>query len=96
MECAITTAGTRHAALLGRARLRDLMLHGSENERQSRVINRLLEQVIDKVTTSRWAQIGNCSQDTALRDILHLVEKGVLRRNPEGGRTTSYSLHLTP
>jgi len=45
-----------------------------------------------KLTTSKWAALAKCSQDTALRDIGELVERGVLVRNPAGGRSTSYSL----
>jgi Fic family protein len=55
-----------------------------------------VEYVLDgfdgKLTTSRWAKIAKCSQDTALRDILPLVRAGILVRNREGGRSTSYSV----
>jgi len=44
------------------------------------------------LTTSKWATIATCSSDTALRDIRELVEQGILVRNPEGGRSTSYAL----
>jgi Fic family protein len=33
-----------------------------------------------------------CSQDTAYRDILDLIERGALKKDPGGGRSTSYSL----
>ncbi len=36
--------------------------------------------------------LAKTSQDTALRDILPLVERGILVRGPEGGRSTSYAL----
>ncbi len=45
-----------------------------------------------KLTTSKWAALTKSSQDTALRDIQQLVERGVLVRNAVGGRSTSYSL----
>jgi hypothetical protein len=45
-----------------------------------------------KLTTSKWVTIAKCSSDTALRDIVDLVERGVLVRNPGAGRNTSYSL----
>ena len=64
----------------------------SLNERQRMMINRLLDGFEGKLTTSKWAALAKSSQDTALRDILQLVEAGVLLRNPEGGRSTSYSL----
>lgn len=71
-------------------------LHGvSLNERQRVVINRLLGGFEGKLTTSKYAKLNKCSQDTALRDILTLVQLGILVRNPEGGRSTSYSLAAT-
>ena len=45
-----------------------------------------------KLTTSKYAKLAKCSQDTALRDILQLVERGILLRGPEGGRSTNYLL----
>jgi Fic family protein len=45
-----------------------------------------------KLTSSKWAKLAKCSQDTATRDIQDLVAKGVLQRNEEGGRSTNYSL----
>ena len=44
------------------------------------------------VTTSKWAQLAKCSQDTALRDIEDLIRKKVLVKDSAGGRSTSYSL----
>ncbi|MCE5294181.1 MAG: Fic family protein [Chlamydiales bacterium] len=64
----------------------------SLNDRQRIVINRLLDGFEGKLTTTKWAKLTKCSQDTALRDILDLIAKGVLRKNPEGGRSTSYTL----
>jgi len=65
---------------------------GSFNERQKTMINKLFEDFRGKLTSSKWAKITKCSQDTALRDILDLVEKGALIKDPAGGRSTSYSL----
>jgi Fic family protein len=45
-----------------------------------------------KLTSSKWAKLEKCSQDTALRDIDDLVKRGILVRQPGGGRSTSYSL----
>lgn len=56
------------------------------------MINRLLDGFEGKLMTSKYAALAKCSQDTAHRDILALVEQSVLVRNPEGGRSTSYSL----
>lgn len=62
------------------------------NDRQRLVINRMLEGFEGKLTTSKWATLTKRSNDTALRDIQQLVERGVLVRNAAGGRSTSYSL----
>jgi Fic family protein len=51
-----------------------------------------LEGFEGKLTTSKYAKLAKCSPDTALRDVTSLVELGVLRRSPAGGRTTSYSI----
>jgi Fic family protein len=69
-------------------RIKDVPL----NDRQRSIINRLLDGFEGKLTTSKYAAFTKCSQDTAHRDILALVDQGVLVRNPEGGRSTSYSL----
>ena len=47
---------------------------------------------LGKLTSGKWAKIGKCSTDTALNDIRYLMEKGVLRKNDEEGRSTNYSL----
>jgi Fic family protein len=60
------------------------------NDRQRLVINRLLDGFEGKFTTSKYAKLAKCSQDTALRDILVLVERSILNKNTAGGRSTSY------
>lgn len=62
------------------------------NGRQRDVINRLSGGFTGKLTTTRWAKLEKCSHDTALRDIQGLIEKGLLQKDPGGGRSTSYSL----
>lgn len=62
------------------------------NERQIKILNRLLEGFEGKLTTSKWAAIAKCSQDTALRDINELLQQGVLQKSAAGGRSTSYEL----
>lgn len=62
------------------------------NERQRMILNRLLDGFKGKLTSSKWATLAKCSQDTALRDIQDLVERGILRKDNAGGRSTSYSL----
>lgn len=81
--------------LLQKARIWETLAKISLNERQRKVINRLLDGFEGKLTTSKWAKIAKCSQDTAYRDILDLIDKGILSKNAEGGRNTSYSLVIT-
>jgi Fic family protein len=60
------------------------------NERQIKLLNRLLDGFEGKLTSGKWAAIAKCSPDTALRDISDLLARGVLRRTPGGGRSTGY------
>jgi Fic family protein len=62
------------------------------NERQRKVLNRLLDGFDGKLTSSKWATLSKCSQDTASRDIGDLVTRGILVKDAAGGRSTSYSL----
>ncbi len=62
------------------------------NERQRKVVNRLWDGFEGKLTSSKWAKICGCSQDTALRDINDLIAKGMLRNSGEGGRSANYLL----
>ncbi|QGZ54718.1 Fic family protein [Paraburkholderia acidiphila] len=62
------------------------------NERQVKLLNRLLDGFDGKLTSGKWAAIAKCSSDTALRDINDLVALGVLRKAEGGGRSTSYEL----
>lgn len=63
-----------------------------KNQRQSVMINKLLDGFEGKLTTAKWAKIAKCSTDTALRDIQDLIEKGILVQGDSGGRSTSYEL----
>lgn len=62
------------------------------NERQRKVVNRLWDGFEGKLTSSKWAKICHCSQDTALRDINDLIAKGMLVNSREGGRSSNYLL----
>ena len=63
------------------------------NERQKKLINKLLEGFDGKLTSSKWAKIAKCSKDTAIRDINDLIEKEILRKEEVGGRSTNYELN---
>ncbi|MDR2650747.1 MAG: DUF4172 domain-containing protein [Prevotellaceae bacterium] len=62
------------------------------NNRQRLVINKLLNDTDVKLQSSKWAQMANCSSDTALRDIKDLIKKGILRQRNQRGRSTNYEL----
>jgi Fic family protein len=62
------------------------------NDRQRTMLQRLLDGFEGKLTNAKWAQLTKCSPDTALRDMQSLVERGILTRGAEGGRSTSYEL----
>ncbi len=66
------------------------------NPRQQRMLNKLLDGFTGKLTTSKWAKINKCSQDTALRDIQDLIKKNILQKEASGGRSTSYELVKMP
>jgi len=91
IEGAQTTVGT----VLAKARFWERIANFPINERQRVMLNRLLDGFEGKLTTTKYAALAKCSQDTALRDILPLVERGILVRNPEGGRSTSYALNMS-
>ena len=62
------------------------------NSRQRLMMNKLLDGFDGKLKSSKWAKINKCSADTALRDIKDLIEKGILKQEESGGRSTNYKL----
>jgi Fic family protein len=89
---AIESAEDTLASVLHKAQFWERLASQPINERQRDVLNRLLNGFEGNLTTSKWAKLTKCSQDTAYRDILDLVERHILIKNPSGGRSTSYSL----
>lgn len=95
LECllgAIEDAQGTLAAVLHKARFWERFAKTPLNARQIKVLNRLLDGFDGKLTSSKWAKIAKCSQDTAHRDIMDLIERGALQKDAGGGRSTSYSL----
>lgn len=80
------------AAVLRKARFWESNAQATINERQRVILKRLLDGFTGKLTTTKWAKLAKSSHDTALRDIQDLIEKGVLKKDTGGGRSTSYSL----
>jgi Fic family protein len=89
---AIDGARETLGAVLDKKRFWDRFTDVKLNERQLIVINRLLDGFEGNLTTSKYATLAKCSQDTAHRDIHELIDRRVLVQNPKGGRSTSYSL----
>ena len=83
-------------AVLAKARFWQRFAGMPMNERQVKLLNRLLDGFEGKLTTSKWAAIAKCSPDTALRDINELLARGALRKSAAGGRSTSYELNEPP
>jgi Fic family protein len=81
-------------AVLIKARFWKIHAGESFNERQRTVINRLLGGFEGKLTSSKWAKLTKCSQDTALRDINDLLNRQILVRDEPGGRSTHYQVCL--
>ena len=89
---AIASAQITLDAVLVKARFWQRWAGTPLNERQLKLLNRLLDGLDGKLTSSKWARIAKCSPDTALRDITALLELGVLKKSPGGGRSTGYEL----
>lgn len=83
-------------SVLRKAKLWQYINRHPVNERQRRVINRMLDDFKGHLTTSKYATLAKCSTDTALRDIRELLERGIIVRNHGGGRSTSYRLADPP
>lgn len=62
------------------------------NERQKKLLNKLLNGFEGKLTSSKWAKIAKCSKDSAIRDINDLINKDILQKEAAGGRSTNYEL----
>ena len=93
---AVAGATDALAAILLKARTWErINQHTSVNDRQRKVINRLLDGFEGKLSTSKYARLAQCSPDTALRDIHHLMTQGILIQSEGGGRNTRYHL-VTP
>ena len=89
---AITATETTLGAVFRKAAFWDKNAGGTINERQRKMLNKLFDGFEGKLTSTKWAIIAKCSQDTAQRDIQGLIDQGILVKDAAGGRSTSYSL----
>jgi len=92
LDRAIEAAGTMLDSVLRKARIWQFINTKPVNERQRKVINRMLDDWKGHLNSSKYAKLAKCSTDTALRDIRELMDRGLLIKNVGGGRSTSYRL----
>jgi len=92
LDRALSATEKRLQGVLRKTRFWDAHAATAINERQRLMVNKLFDGFEGKLNTSKWAKIAKCSADTALRDVQDLLQKGVLRKEEAGGRSTSYVL----
>jgi Fic family protein len=92
LDRALTAIEETLAVVMKKSRFWETHQTTALNERQKSMLNRLLDGFDGKLTSSKWAKITKCSQDTALRDIQELINKDILLKESLGGRSTSYIL----
>lgn len=92
LDGAITRSENELQYVLIKARFWEEHRETPLNERHRLMLNKLIDGFEGKLTSSKWATIAKCSQDTALRDIEALIALGILEKEPAGGRSTSYAL----
>ncbi|MBE2289003.1 MAG: Fic family protein [Chitinophagaceae bacterium] len=92
LEGALQQAEVTLASVLKRAAFMDRIAGIVLNERQQHMILRLTDDFFGRLTSSKWAKLTKCSQDTALRDIQDLMQKGIVTKDDMGGRSTGYVL----
>jgi Fic family protein len=83
---------------LARARYWSDHKHVTLNERQRKVLNRMLEagpgRFAGGLTQRKYASMTGVSKVTAWRDIEDLLEKGMITPGDAGGRSTHYNLAI--
>jgi Fic family protein len=92
LQHAIAASEKTLEAVLTKARFWEVHAGQSFNDRQRAILNRLHDGFEGRLTSSKWAKLARCSQDTALRDLSDLVKRRVLEKDEAGGRSTNYRL----
>lgn len=80
------------ADILNKAKLWQKFNQCNLDEKQRKIINMLLDGFEGHLTSSKWAKICKCSQDTAIRSINYLIDKGILQQQGTG-RSTHYIIN---
>lgn len=94
LKTAIAASEITLETVLAKARFWKIQSGHSLNERQRTMLNRLLDGFEGKLTSSKWASLAKCSQDTALRDLSDPLARGILKKEDAGGRSTHYQLQV--
>jgi Fic family protein len=89
---AVDGAENNLAGILRKAKIWEQINQEPVNERQRMVINQLLNGFEGKLSTSKYAKLAKYSNDTALRDIKILLDRGIFVQEEGGGRSTSYRI----
>ncbi|MDR1259444.1 MAG: Fic family protein [Tannerellaceae bacterium] len=92
LENALVNSGDVLDSVLKKARFWEKHSQTPLNDRQRLMLNKLLDGFDGKLTSSKWAKTAKCSQDTAIRDIQDLINKSILQKEMQGGRSTNYEL----
>jgi len=92
LDRTIDGANGKLTSVLHKARVWKRINLNPVNDRQRNVINRMLDDFKGHLTTSKYAKLAKCSNDTALRDIRELLARGIVAQNSGGGRSTSYRI----
>jgi Fic family protein len=92
LDRAITLSEENLSGVTRKAKFWETHQKTALNQRQRKMLNMLMDGFEGKLTSSKWAKITKCSPDTALRDIQDLMEKGILEKQPGGGRSTTYEI----
>jgi len=93
LEAAIQQANSTLNDVLRKNRFWQRCLPNAFNERQIKVLNRLLDGFEGKLTCRKWSSLAKCSTETALRDIDDLLNLHVLVEETSNSRRgMSYKL----
>ncbi len=92
LDRALMAADAITGGVIEKARYWEFLSTKNLNDRQLLMMKRLLDGFVGKLSSSKWAKITKCSQDTALRDIQDLINQNVLVKDQSGGRSTTYML----
>lgn len=92
LDRAIASTESSLAGVFRKAKFWENTAEKNINDRQRLILNKLLDGFEGKLTSTKWAKLAKCSQDTAQRDIQALIDQRILVKDAAGGRSTSYSL----